>query len=66
MQRLVRHLHRTGRLRSGVSERRALALLLVLTSYETFRELRAAGLSDRELTKSLGETGRTLLLSGSR
>ena len=66
MQRLVRHLHTTGRLRSGVSERRALALLLVLTSYETFRELRAAGLSDRELTKSLGETGRTLLLSGSR
>jgi len=66
MQRLVRHLHTTGRLRSGVSERKALALLLVLTSYETFRELRAAGLSDRELTKSLGETGRTLLLSGSR
>ena len=66
MQRLVRHLHRSSRLRSGVSERKALALLLVLTSYETFRELRAAGLSDRELTKSLGETGRTLLLSGSR
>ena len=66
MQRLVRHLHTTGRLRSGVSERKALALLLVLTSYETFRELREAGLSDRELTKSLGETGRTLLLSGSR
>src|SRR5437899_9860249 len=66
MQRLVRHLHRSSRLRSGVSERRALALLLVLTSYETFRELREAGLSDRELTKSLGETGRTLLLSGSR
>ena len=65
MQRLVRHLRRSGALR-GVGERRALALLMVLTSYETFRELREAGLSERELTKSLGETGRTLLLNGSR
>src|SRR5436305_4035631 len=65
LQRLARNLRSSGRLRSGVGERRALALLLVLTSYHTFRELREAGLSDRELTKSLVESGRTLLLSGS-
>ena len=48
MERLVRNLRDAGRLR--VAERRALALLLVLTSYETFRELRLAGLSQRQLT----------------
>src|SRR5438477_4772983 len=44
LQRLARNLRSAGRLRSGVGERRALALLLVLTSYDTFRELREAGL----------------------
>src|SRR5881392_759558 len=47
MQRLVRHLRKSGRLRKGVSEPRGLALLMVLTSYESFRELRQAGVSDR-------------------
>ncbi len=65
LERLARNLRSAGQLRSGVGERRALALLLVLTSYETFRELREAGLSNRELTKSLVESGRTLLLNGS-
>src|SRR5207248_7974903 len=65
LERLARRLRAAGRLRSGTSERRALALLLVLTSYETFRELREAGLSDRELTKSLVESAGALLLSGS-
>jgi len=65
LQRLARNLRSAGRLRSGVGERRALALLLVLTSYDTFRELREAGLSDRELTKSLVESAGALLLSGS-
>jgi len=35
---------------------------LVLTSYDTFRELRAARLSDRALSGRLQETARQLLL----
>jgi hypothetical protein len=35
----------------------------VLTSYESFRELREAGLSDRKLTKILRDSGQTLLLA---
>ncbi|MFL5867128.1 MAG: TetR/AcrR family transcriptional regulator [Thermoleophilaceae bacterium] len=62
MQLLVRHLRKSGRLRKGVSEPRGLALLMVLTSYESFRELRQAGVSDRELTKTLHESARDLLL----
>ena len=63
LERLARNLRESGRLRPGTSERRALALLLVLTSYETFCELREAGLSERELTKTLQESGRALLLA---
>src|SRR5712691_6144240 len=63
LERLVRNLRESGRLRPGTSERQALALLLVLTSYESFRELREAGLSDPELTKTLQGGGRTLLLA---
>jgi AcrR family transcriptional regulator len=63
LERLVRNLRRAGRLRQGTTERGALALLLVLTSYETFRELREAGLSDRRLTATLQETARELLLN---
>jgi AcrR family transcriptional regulator len=66
MTRLVRHLHAAGRLSPGVNRRRALSLLMVLTSYETFRELRNAGLSDRELTKALQESGRTLITRAPR
>ena len=53
------NLRDAGRLR--VAERRALALLLVLTSYETFRELRAAGLSDRQMVAFLQEAAREAL-----
>lgn len=60
LERLVRNLARAGRLRN---ERRALSLLLVLTSYETFRELREAGLTDRQLTTTLQEAGRSLLIA---
>jgi AcrR family transcriptional regulator len=49
VQRLARHL--------GV-DKRGLALLLVLTSYETFSELRRAGLSDRQITELLLDTAR--------
>jgi AcrR family transcriptional regulator len=64
MSRLTRHLHATGRLRQGMRQRQALSLLMVLTSYQTFHELRDDGLSDRELTKSLQQSARTLLMSG--
>ena len=64
MERLARNLRRSGRLREGVSERRALAQLMILTSYETFKELQAAGLSERETIKQLQDSARTLLLDG--
>lgn len=60
--RLVRHLRRAGRLRPKLAERHALAQLMLLTSYETYRELGHAGLSERELTKTLQQDARTLLL----
>jgi AcrR family transcriptional regulator len=62
LERLVRHLRQAGALPAG-DERRTLALLLVLTSYETLRELRQAGLRDRELTQMLQETVRAQLLA---
>ncbi len=46
----------------GVGEKRAADLLMVLTSYETFRELRLSGLSETQSTKALQESARTLLL----
>jgi len=61
IQRLARHLHSSKRLRTGVGEKRAADLLMVFTSYETFRELRLSGLSDAQLTKVLQESARTLL-----
>jgi AcrR family transcriptional regulator len=63
LARLARNLRKSKRLPPGTSEAAALALLLVLTSYETFRELRQAGLSERELTKTLQESAHALLLA---
>jgi AcrR family transcriptional regulator len=63
LQRLAHHLHAKKHLRTGVSERRALDLLMVFTSYETFRELRFSGLTDAQLTKTLQETARAALLT---
>jgi AcrR family transcriptional regulator len=60
---LIRNLRRAHRLRRGTTERRALAVLLLLTAYETFRELRLAGLPDDEIARLLGETARSLLLA---
>src|SRR5436305_6608337 len=64
IKRLARHLHAARRLRSGVNQRRATELLMVLTSYETFRELRHSGLTQPELTTALQESSRSLLLEG--
>jgi AcrR family transcriptional regulator len=61
MERLARNLRRARRLRPGVSESRALAQLMILTSYETFRELKETGLGERDATKLLQATARELL-----
>jgi AcrR family transcriptional regulator len=63
MERLAHNLRAGGRLASGTSERQAVEVLMMLTSYETFRELRLAGLSEQQLTKRLQEIARKLLLS---
>jgi AcrR family transcriptional regulator len=62
LERLVRSLHRAHLLGAGVNQQHALSLLLVLTSYDTFRELRQAGLSDRQTITLLQETAQRLLL----
>ena len=59
-ERLVRNLSRNGRLR--VTPQRALTVLMVLGSYDTYRELREAGQSDRRATAVLQEAARELLL----
>ena len=60
--RLVANLRHAHRLRPGLTPRRALTLLLVLTSYDSYRELRADGLSDRQATNLLQEAARIVLL----
>ena len=62
MVRFVRHLRRAGRLRPELSERRALAIVMLLTSYETYRELRAE-LPEREIAKTLQDAARSELLA---
>ncbi len=61
-QRLVRNLRAAGALRTEVTEQRALVLLMVLTSYETFRELRLDGRTEAELVAELQDTAASLLL----
>jgi hypothetical protein len=41
----------------------AVALLMVLTSYGTYRELRDAELPHRKIAKTLQDTARALLLA---
>ncbi len=62
MKRLARRLKLAGVLRSGVGQTSALTLLMLLTSYESYRELREAGLGEREVTKTLRETAHRQLL----
>jgi AcrR family transcriptional regulator len=58
LERLAQTLERAG----GPKQRHAVPLLLVLTSYETYRELREAGLTDKQLTATLQQSARDLLL----
>ena len=62
MRRLARRLHTTGTLRPEISAARTLDVLMVLTSYETYRELRDAGRSSKRLTAELETMARALLL----
>jgi AcrR family transcriptional regulator len=62
MRRLARRLRATGTLRPGISTARALDVLMVLTSYETYCELREAGRSAKRLTAELETMARALLL----
>jgi AcrR family transcriptional regulator len=62
IERLARNLAIDGRLPTGVTRPQAVAQLMVLTSYDAFRELRLAGLSDREIAKTLTRMARELLL----
>jgi len=48
-------------LAATLGKRGALATLMVLTSYETYRELRLAGLDDRAVTRKLQQDAQTLL-----
>jgi AcrR family transcriptional regulator len=60
--RLVQRLEDAGRLRGSVTAEHAVALLLVLSSYDTFRELRATGLDDEQVTSHLQGAAHDLLL----
>jgi AcrR family transcriptional regulator len=62
MRRLARNLHTGGALRPAISAARALDILMVLTSYETYRELREARRSAKRLTAELEAMARALLL----
>src|SRR3954451_22005399 len=62
MTRLVRHMRKAGVMREEVSERQALVFLMLLTSYESYRELRHADLSDGAATSTLLDAARTQLL----
>ena len=62
IQGVTRRLARAGRLRSGLSEPRAVAALHMLTSLESFLRLRREyGLSLRQTRETLTELARTLL-----
>ena len=62
MTRLVGHLRGAGVLRGGVGDREALTTLMLLTSYESYRELRLAGASKRAAVATLLDVARAQLL----
>jgi AcrR family transcriptional regulator len=62
VRKLARRLESGGALRAGVDRDQALAQLMVLTSYGTYRELRREGLSDGKLIEQLQSAAKRLLL----
>lgn len=63
LERLVENLARSDRLAPGVTKRDALVTLLLLTSFETYRELREAGLSERQAASFLKKRAARELLA---
>ena len=63
MERLANHLRAAGVLRPRTTASEAVALLMVLTSYDSYRELREAELPDLKITSILQDTARALLLA---
>jgi AcrR family transcriptional regulator len=63
VERLVTNLRMAEALKPKVTDKRAVALLMMLTSYETYRELCLAGLSERKVEKALRQTAREMLLA---
>jgi AcrR family transcriptional regulator len=61
LEHLARNLRRYGGLRAGMTEKRMLPVLLLITSYSSYRELREARLSEREAVKVLLDTARRAL-----
>jgi AcrR family transcriptional regulator len=61
MTRLAATLETQGWLRPRMTEQRALAQLMVLTSYETFRELRLGDMDDAQIVRTLQRSARDLL-----
>jgi hypothetical protein len=64
MTRLARHLRASGVMRSDVGERQALVALMLLTSHESYRELRHAGVSDRAGASTVLSAAQAQLLTG--
>jgi len=63
MQKLARRLEEGRALRKGVDRAEALAQLMLLTSYASYRELRQAGLSDAKVIAHAQDAAKRLLLS---
>lgn len=61
LEHLARTLRASGRLRAGVTEKRALSVLLLATSYGSYCQLRDAGMNERDAAKLLLETARRTL-----
>jgi AcrR family transcriptional regulator len=62
MQKLARRLDEGKMLRRGIDRAQALAQLMVLTSYGTYRDLHEEGLSDAKAIRTLQEMATRLLL----
>jgi hypothetical protein len=66
VEHVIRRLVGANRLRRGLEEKEALALLLAWTRFETYEELRAAGLSVDETERLAVEQAKALLGPGGR
>jgi AcrR family transcriptional regulator len=63
MERLARHITSADGPRPRVDRQRALAILMTLSSYETYRELKQLGYTDAKVTSTVQDAARSLLVS---